>query len=66
MSKILSGVHEAIGNTHMVHLSRIAAHAGVQGNIFAKMEYLNPGFSKKDRIALQMIEEAEEAGMLRK
>jgi len=66
MSKILSGVHEAIGNTHMVHLSRIAAHAGVHGNIFAKMEYLNPGFSKKDRIALQMIEEAEEAGMLRK
>ena len=66
MSGILSGVHEAIGNTPMVHLSRIAEHAGVEGNIFAKMEYLNPGFSKKDRIALQMIEEAEAAGLLRK
>lgn len=66
MSGILSGVHEAIGNTPMVHLSRITGNAGVQGNIFAKMEYLNPGFSKKDRIALQMIEEAEAAGLLRK
>ncbi|MFA0888073.1 MAG: PLP-dependent cysteine synthase family protein [Synergistales bacterium] len=66
MSKILNGVHEAIGNTPMVHLSRIAARAGVRGNIFAKMEYLNPGFSKKDRIALQMIEEAESAGLLKK
>lgn len=66
MSKILSGVHEAIGNTPMVHLSRITAKSGVEGNIFAKMEYLNPGFSKKDRVALQMIEEAEAAGLLKK
>ncbi|MDO9509247.1 MAG: cysteine synthase family protein [Thermovirgaceae bacterium] len=66
MSGILKGVHEAIGNTPMVHLSRIAAHYGVNGNIFAKMEYLNPGFSKKDRVALQMIEEAESAGLLTK
>jgi cysteine synthase A len=66
MSRILKSVTEAIGNTPMVHLSRIAAQAGVEGNIFAKMEYLNPGFSKKDRVALQMIEEAEEAGLLKK
>ncbi|NTU18861.1 cysteine synthase family protein [Brevibacillus sp. HB1.2] len=59
---ILSGVHQAIGNTPMVHLSRLTEK--LAGNIFAKLEYVNPGFSKKDRIALQIIEEAEEAGIL--
>ncbi|MGG4457745.1 cysteine synthase family protein [Brevibacillus porteri] len=59
---ILSGVHQAIGNTPMVHLSRLTEN--LAGNIFAKLEYVNPGFSKKDRIALQIIEEAEEAGIL--
>lgn len=66
MSKLLNGIHEAIGDTKMVRLSRIKEHYGFEGNIFAKMEYLNPGFSKKDRIALQMIEEAEAAGLLEK
>lgn len=66
MPGMFKDVTEAIGNTPMVHLSRITAHYGVEGNIFAKMEYLNPGFSKKDRVALQMIEEAEAAGYLRK
>ncbi|MED1801214.1 PLP-dependent cysteine synthase family protein [Brevibacillus porteri] len=60
---ILSGVHQAIGNTPMVHLSRLTEN--LTGNIFAKLEYVNPGFSKKDRIALQIIEEAEEAGILK-
>jgi len=66
MSKILKGIDKAIGNTQMLHLSRITKHYGVEGNIYAKLEYLNPGFSKKDRIALQMIEEAEAAGLLKK
>lgn len=60
---ILSGVHQAIGNTPMVHLSRLTKN--LDGNIFAKLEYVNPGFSKKDRIALQIIEEAEKAGILK-
>ena len=64
MKKILSSVYEAIGNTSMLRLSRITKAFGVEGNIFAKMEYLNPGFSKKDRVALQMIEEAEKAVLL--
>ncbi|GGA27347.1 PLP-dependent cysteine synthase family protein [Psychrobacillus lasiicapitis] len=59
---MFSGVHQVIGNTPMVHLSRITE--GLEGNIFAKLEYLNPGFSKKDRIGLQIIEEAEKAGIL--
>ena len=59
---LLDSVLGAIGNTPLVELSRIAR--GLQGRILAKLEYLNPGFSKKDRIALQMIEEAESAGEL--
>jgi len=53
----------AIGNTPLVELSRLTS--GLEGRILAKLEYLNPGFSKKDRIALQMIEEAEVDGRLR-
>ena len=55
-------VLEAIGNTPLVELARITR--GVEGRIFAKLEFLNPGYSKKDRIALQMIEDAEASGTL--
>lgn len=65
MRKLLNSVYEAIGQTPMVTLSRIAKAYGVEGNIFAKLEYLNPGFSKKDRVGLYMIEEAERAGKLK-
>ncbi len=64
MKTLLNNVAEAIGETPMVRLSRITEAYGAQGNLFAKLEYLNPGFSKKDRVALQMITEAEEAGLL--
>jgi len=59
---LLDSVLGAIGNTPLVELSRLTR--GLEGRILAKLEYLNPGFSKKDRIALQMIEEAESAGEL--
>src|SRR5512134_193054 len=59
---LLDSVLAAIGNTPLVELSRITR--GLEGRILAKLEYLNPGFSKKDRIALQMIEEAEAEGKL--
>lgn len=59
----LDSVLGAIGNTPLVELSRITR--GIDGRILAKLEYLNPGFSKKDRIALQMIEEAEVEGKLK-
>ena len=54
---------DAIGNTPLVELSRVAS--GLDGRIFAKLEFLNPGYSKKDRIARQLIEEAEAAGALK-
>ena len=60
---LLVSVLGAIGNTPLVELSRITR--GLEGRILAKLEYLNPGFSKKDRIALQMIEEAEAEGKLK-
>ena len=59
---LLHSVLGAIGNTPLVELSRLTR--GLEGRILAKLEYLNPGFSKKDRIALQMIEEAEADGRL--
>ncbi|MGZ9235155.1 MAG: PLP-dependent cysteine synthase family protein [Anaerolineales bacterium] len=60
---LLASVLGAIGNTPLVELGRITR--GLEGRILAKLEYLNPGFSKKDRIALQMIEEAEKEGSLK-
>ncbi|MCT4597620.1 MAG: cysteine synthase family protein [Vallitalea sp.] len=59
MKKLLDNIYESIGETPMLRLSRITKHYGVEGNIFAKLEHLNPGYSKKDRPALQMIEEAK-------
>src|SRR5215469_6446368 len=52
----------AIGRTPLVELARMTRGRG--GRIAAKLEYLNPGFSKKDRIARQIIEDAEEQGIL--
>lgn len=59
----LHSVVEAIGETPLVELGRIGKSAG--GRILAKLDYLNPGFSKKDRIARQIIEDAEQSGCLR-
>jgi len=57
-----TSVIETIGNTPLVELSRLARN--LDGRILAKLEYLNPGHSKKDRIALQIIEDAEARGEL--
>jgi cysteine synthase len=52
----------AIGNTPLIDLSRITRD--INGRILAKLEFLNPGFSKKDRIARQIIADAETSGEL--
>ncbi|MEM7345876.1 MAG: cysteine synthase family protein, partial [Chloroflexota bacterium] len=59
---LLPSAVEAIGNTPLVDLSRLTRE--VDGRIVAKLEFLNPGYSKKDRIARQMIEDAEVQGLL--
>lgn len=58
-----TSVLDAIGKTPLVDLKRITH--GFNGRILAKLEYLNPGYSKKDRIALQIIQDAEENGSLK-
>ena len=64
MSQVLKSAAEAIGNTPLVKLDRLTNLHSVKGTILAKLEYLNPGFSKKDRAALGIIEEAENLGSL--
>ncbi|MSO95742.1 MAG: cysteine synthase family protein [Thermoleophilia bacterium] len=59
----LSSVVEAIGRTPLVELARMTG--GLDGRLLAKLEFLNPGGSKKDRIARQIVEEAERSGELR-
>lgn len=63
MNSLLPSTLHAIGNTPLVELSRITQN--VDGKILAKLDYLNPGFSKKDRIAKQIIEDAEAEGKLK-
>jgi cystathionine beta-synthase len=54
---------ELIGNTPLVRLNRVTRH--VKPTVAAKVEYLNPGGSVKDRIGIRMIEDAERQGLLR-
>lgn len=61
--RVLGSAIEAIGETPLVKLARLTR--GMEGTILAKLDYLNPGSSKKDRIARQIIEDAEAQGLLR-
>lgn len=54
-----------IGRTPSVWLDRMVAARGLEGRVLAKLDYLNPGFSKKDRAALGIIEAAEADGTLK-
>ncbi len=64
MSRTLPSVLEAMGDTPLVDLSRLCAGLGLEGRILAKLDYLLPGFSKKDRAARRIIEEARSSGEL--
>ncbi len=59
---VLSGADQAIGHTPLIDLQRLCAD--LDGSILAKCEFMNPGGSKKDRIARQMIDDAETRGLL--
>lgn len=65
MGKIYRSATELIGNTPLVELTNIEKKYGLEAKILAKLEYFNPAGSVKDRIALEMIEEAERSGRLK-
>ena len=66
MNKIIDNTLELVGGTPLLRASRYATQAKTEDvNIFAKLEYLNPAGSVKDRVALAMIEDAEEKGILK-
>lgn len=66
MSKIKESALELIGGTPLLKLNQYSKKAGVtDATILGKLEYLNPAGSVKDRIALAMIEDAEEQGVLK-
>src|SRR3712207_3049931 len=61
--EILNNILEAIGDTPLVRINRLAQ--GIRANVLAKVEFLNPGGSVKDRIGPAMIEDAERRGLLK-
>lgn len=65
MGKIYQGIEELVGHTPLVSLGRLMAKEGVRAEVLAKMERFNPAGSAKDRVALRMILDAEQAGILR-
>ena len=65
MGKIYKGALELVGNTPLVEFTHIEETEGVEAKILAKLEYFNPAGSVKDRIAKEMIEDAERTGKLK-
>ena len=64
MSNIHTSAAELIGKTPLLELTHLEKELGLEAKIVAKLEYFNPAGSVKDRIALAMIEDAEEKGLL--
>ena len=56
---------DAIGGTPLIRLDRLVRAHGLDGTILAKLDHLNPGFSKKDRAAKGLVEDAEAKGLLK-
>ena len=65
MKKVAKNLIGLIGHTPLMELSGYSAKYGLEGNIVAKLEAINPAGSVKDRVALSMIEDAEERGLLK-
>ena len=65
MGQVYQSLTELIGNTPLLELKQYAQEQGLGARILAKLESFNPAGSVKDRVALSMIEEAEQSGRLR-
>ena len=64
MAKIFTSAEQLIGHTPMLELTRIESSEGLRARLFAKLEYANPGGSVKDRVALRMLDDAQERGLI--
>lgn len=64
MGKIYTSVEQLIGGTPLLELGRIQQQEGLQATLLAKLEYLNPAGSAKDRVARAMVDDAEARGLL--
>jgi len=64
-SRLFGSVIEAMEGSPLVALDRLTKASGVEGSILAKLDYLLPGFSKKDRAARRIVEDARRSGELR-
>ncbi|TYS66225.1 cysteine synthase family protein [Bacillus infantis] len=62
--KVFKSVHELIGNTPIIELQHFEVPEGVR--LFAKLEFMNPGGSVKDRLGMELLNEAFESGKLKK
>jgi len=65
MANIYKSASELIGNTPLVEVTNIEKELGLEAKVLVKLEYFNPAGSVKDRVALAMIEDAEERGLLK-
>lgn len=65
MSKIYKSVDQMIGHTPLLEVQRIEQEHGAKATILAKLEYFNPAGSAKDRVGLDMIDDAEKKGLLK-
>ncbi len=65
MAKIASQLTELVGSTPLLQLNSFSKKEQLATSIVAKVEYFNPGGSVKDRIALNMVEQAEKSGVLK-
>ncbi len=62
---IYTSIEQLIGNTPMLELKKIKEKYGLKANIYAKLEYLNPAGSVKDRVGKAMLDDAEKRGILK-
>ncbi|MBQ3389848.1 MAG: cysteine synthase A [Firmicutes bacterium] len=65
MARIYTSVDQLIGGTPLLELKNIEKELGLKAKILAKLEYLNPGGSVKDRVGKMMIDDAEAKGLLK-
>ena len=65
MSMIYTSVSQLIGRTPLLELARVERDEGLEARLLAKLEYFNPAGSVKDRVALEMIDDAERRGLLK-